>query len=158
MASGVFSTLATPAPYHLLLLGTLTGSTLYQSFFAGIVAFKALPRPSFSKLQERIFPGYFALQTIAPLLMYLTRPPQIKAWPFAVIGLSGLLNLTVIGPLTTKVIKQRREVEARDADSTEMKTLNRKFGQAHGASSLTNMVTLLSTLYYTLLLSQRLLV
>lgn len=54
--------------------GTLLGSTLFQSFISGVVAFRVLPRPQFSTLQKHTFPIYFALQSIAPVAMALTYP------------------------------------------------------------------------------------
>lgn len=65
-----------PKAYHILAYGTLLGSNIFQTFLAGPLAFKALPRPSFSVLQQAIFPWYFALQTALPLALLLTWPGE----------------------------------------------------------------------------------
>ena len=126
-----FASLVDPKPYHILSYGTLLGSTFFQSFIAGPFAFYALPRPQFSVLQQKIFPTYFAIQTALPVVLALTWPGERVAgaalrkgagwrgvldggnfWDALVpIGLmlgTGVLNLIVLGPATTKVMKERK--------------------------------------------------
>lgn len=129
-----FQSLTDPKNYHILTYGTLLGSNLFQTFLAGPLAFKALPRPSFSTLQQAIFPPYFAFQTALPLVLALTWPGEKLAQAGGAVvrrhaGLSGLLeeenrwiallpilmmfgtslaNLVVLGPATTKVMKDRK--------------------------------------------------
>ena len=102
-----------------------------QSFVGGIVAFRALPRPSFSTLQTAIFPVYFSMQTALPVLLALTYPGSHSSigatatpsslsgflaeknrysvlLPVATIFVTGLANLVFIGPATTKVMKERK--------------------------------------------------
>ncbi|KAL8772950.1 MAG: hypothetical protein Q9209_001970 [Squamulea sp. 1 TL-2023] len=69
-----FSILGSLAPYHILTYGTLLGSSIFQSFIGGVVAFKCLPRPQFATLQSAIFPIYFSLQSACPILLALTYP------------------------------------------------------------------------------------
>ncbi|EOA90083.1 hypothetical protein ACJQWK_07654 [Exserohilum turcicum] len=68
------ATFKNPSTYHLLSYGTLLGSTLFQSFVSGVIAFRVLPRPQFSTLQKHTFPIFFGLQTVAPIAMFLTYP------------------------------------------------------------------------------------
>ncbi|KAF2092301.1 hypothetical protein K490DRAFT_30864 [Saccharata proteae CBS 121410] len=136
------STLSTSAPYHLLAYGTLLGSTVFQSFIGGVVAFKALPRPQFSTLQQQIFPVYFAMQTALPAILALTFPSRSGSigfgaladtssgpfsngglfaesnkaalWSIGIMFVTGLVNLVAVGPATTKVMKERKHQETRD--------------------------------------------
>lgn len=120
------SLLATPAPWHILAYGTLLGTTFFQSFVGGIVAFRCLPRPQFSTLQQNIFPVYFALQTALPAALVFTYPATVLGsggWSAAldnaaagsgagvsilVMFLGGLLNAAVLGPATTKCMRERK--------------------------------------------------
>ena len=100
-----------------------------QSFVGGVVAYKALPRPQFSSLQQAIFPIYFSLQTALPVILALTYPGEKSGLNPAASGLGGCLaeknrtnilvpivtifatslaNLLFIGPATTKVMKERK--------------------------------------------------
>lgn len=124
-----------PKAYHILSYGTLLGSTFFQTFLAGPIAFTCLPRPQFSTLQQKIFPTFFAMQTALPLIMAFTWPGEKIAgaagvgsvwknagwrglmddsnlWTALVpIGLmvgTALLNAIVLGPATTKVMKERK--------------------------------------------------
>lgn len=90
---------------------------------AGPVAYKALPRPNFSQLQQAIFPPFFAFHTALPVILALTWPGervasassvvvrQNSGWrgmlhesnfwtalvPVGVIFLTGLVNLVALG-------------------------------------------------------------
>lgn len=123
-----------PKAYHILTYGTLLGSNLFQTFLAGPLAFKALPRPQFSSLQQAIFPPYFTFQTALPVLLALTWPGKRVAavggsevtqnagfWgifsenslltagvPVAIMFATSAANLLVFGPATTKVMKERK--------------------------------------------------
>ncbi|KAI5781680.1 hypothetical protein DFH27DRAFT_580626 [Peziza echinospora] len=163
--------LLTPGPYHILLYGTLLGSTVFQSFIAGVLAYKALPRAQFSQLQQRIFPVYFTLQTIIPPLLYLTLPPSSTSTSptpptllIATTFLTGLTNLALVGPMTTRIMRERKKQETVEgkkyhdpgAKSVEMARLNRRFGMAHGVSALLNLVGLGAAVGYGVLLGGRL--
>lgn len=123
-----------PKVYHILTYGTLLGSNLFQTFLGGPLAFKALPRPQFSTLQQAIFPPYFTFQAALPVLLALTWPgdkiAQVGAkavtqntgfwgifsdnsfWtagiPVAIMFATSAANLFVFGPATTKVMKERK--------------------------------------------------
>lgn len=107
---------------------------MFQTFMAGPIAFKALPRPSFSTLQTAIFPPFFAMQTALPIILALTWPGEKVAsasslamrehsgwqgilhqnnfWtglvPVGVMLLTGLANLVALGPMTTRVMRERK--------------------------------------------------
>ncbi|KAB5558501.1 hypothetical protein GE09DRAFT_115683 [Coniochaeta sp. 2T2.1] len=178
------SILFSPAPYHILSYGTLLGTTFFQSFINGIVAFKVLDRPHFAALQSRLFPIYFSMQTAIPVVMALTYPGS-KAlvggsasglagvldagnrWsvlaPLATIFLTGLANMAFVGPATTKTMKDRKMQERKDGKksydpaphSQEMMKLNKKFGKLHGVSSVLNLTTFIATIIYGITLSTR---
>lgn len=125
------SSIADPKSYHIIAYGTLLGSSAFQTFLAGPLAFKVLPRQQFSTLQQSIFPAYFSSQTVLPVVLALTWPGEKIAgiategaglkglfqgdnvWyglaPLAVMFGTGLLNLAVLGPATIKVIKERKQ-------------------------------------------------
>jgi len=137
-----YSSLSDPKAYHVLAYGTLLGSTIFQTFIGGPVAFKALPRPSFSQLQTAIFPIFFTMQSALPVALALTWPgvklaetalggvavrkgaglsglmQRENLWdaliPVAVMFGTSVLNLAVFGPATTKVMKERKHQETRD--------------------------------------------
>lgn len=127
------------------------------------MAFKALPRPAFSQLQKKIFPIYFGLQTIGPILLYLTKPPSADVTPFLIIGLTALANLLLVSPKTTQIMIERKQREAKEGKnywdegiSDELRAMNRKFGIAHGVSSLLNLATLVGCLWHGVILADRL--
>ena len=119
--------------YHILSYGSFLGATLFQSFIGGVVAFKVLPRPQFSTLQKHTFPIFFGLQSVLGFILMVTYPGEKLAgigstyvrenagisgvmaesnrWsvmiPLATIFLTSVLNLLVLGPATTKTMKER---------------------------------------------------
>jgi hypothetical protein len=126
-----FASLTDFKAYHIITYGALLGSNIYQSFIAGPFAYSALPRPQFATLQTKITPPYFAIQTALPLFLALTWPGEKVAgaslrknvgwrgvlesgnhWDALVpIGLmlgTAVLNLALLGPMTTKVMKERK--------------------------------------------------
>ncbi|RMJ23087.1 hypothetical protein PHISP_06038 [Aspergillus sp. HF37] len=168
-----------PRPYHILSYGTLLGTQVYQTFVSGIVAFRSLPRPQFASLQSATFPIYFSLQSGLPLIVALTSskngqlssPSELLApenrsglIPLATAMAAGLVNMFVLGPLTMKVMRERKHQESRDGKksydpaphSKEMLALNKRFARVHGMSSLINLVSLLATVYYGVVLGKRL--
>lgn len=104
---------------------TFSVLTVLQSFIGGVIAFKVLPRPSFSTLQAGIFPIYFAMQTALPAAMALTYPGTSRIegglkglmveqnrWsvlaPIGTMFVAGLVNLAFVGPATTQTMKDRK--------------------------------------------------
>lgn len=166
--------------------GTLLGTEVFQSFVAGITAYKVLPRPQFATLQSALFPIYFSMQTALPIILALTFPgertaigrlpssisgvldPSLRTHvfaPLAIMFVTALANLSYIGPQTTKIMRERKHQETRDGKksydsgphSEEMQALNKKFGLMHGLSSLVNIVGCFATLWYGFYLAERLL-
>lgn len=170
------SILRTPTPYHILTYGTLLGTQFFQSFVGGIVAFKALTRPQFSQLQQKIFPIYFSLQSALPVVLALTYPASrtplgtvggligvladVNRWtvlvPLATMFVTSVVNLVLIGPATTKIMRDRKVQETRDGKkycdpaphSNEMQRFNTSFATMHGISSLLNLAGYLATMFY----------
>jgi hypothetical protein len=179
MAKSVFLSVA---PYHILSYGTLLGTTFFHSFINGPVMFKTVTRTVFSAIQTNLFPFYFGIQTVGPVLMALTFPGSalfgipsgptglldgLVRWnslvPIATTFVTGLVNLLVLLPATQKVMKERRGQVKRDGKewyaegphSAEMKALNRRFGILHGVSSLLNLGTLVALIAYGFTLGAR---
>lgn len=122
-----------PKAFHILSYGSFLGVTLFQSFVGGVIAYKVLPRPQFATLQQATFPVFFSIQTILPAIMAVTYPGNNIAsagsshltgdsglagvlaegnrWtvlaPLATILVTSLANLVVLGPATTKAMKER---------------------------------------------------
>jgi Domain of unknown function (DUF4149) len=168
----------------------------------GIISYRVLPRPQFSSLQQSLFPVYFSLQTALPALMALTYPGERVAvglrnsglsgvfarenrlgvlLPILTVFMAGLSNLVLVGPATTKIMRERkfqgksagfparggtpilihRWIETRDGKksydspphSKEMVRLNKAFGRMHGISSLINLLGFLGTVWYGLTLA-----
>jgi hypothetical protein len=164
--------------------GTLLGSSLFQSFIGGVIAFRALPRPQFATLQQATFPVFFGMQSVLPILLALTLPTErtaistipssisgvldpINRWtvlaPLATNWVVAVVNLLYLGPATTKVMRERKHQETRDGKksydqgphSTEMERLNRKFGALHGASAGINLIGIAAIVYYGFYLGAR---
>lgn len=176
------SSLTSPRPFHILAYGTLLGTEVFQSFIAGTTAFRVLPRASFSTLQSALFPIYFSMQTALPVVLALTFPSaqlslttatgglfdsanRLPALvPLATIFITSLLNLAVVGPATSKTMRERKHQETRDGKrsydppphSDEMRALNKRFGMLHGISSLLNMTGCVATVFYGFYLADRL--
>ena len=89
--------------------------------------FKTVERPVFSAVQTHLFPVYFGMQTVIPIVLALTFPGSTltgvssgvsglldvsSRWdslaPISAMFVSGLVNLTVLLPMTQEVMKQRR--------------------------------------------------
>ncbi|KAK3316927.1 hypothetical protein B0H66DRAFT_562412 [Apodospora peruviana] len=189
-------------PIHFLLYSTLLGTELYQSFFMTKVCFVALPRSAFTTLQKRVFPIYFRAQAGLLFLVALTFPARANQaddagrwlasaiplsaghksdWiPFAVAGLTSVLNLVVYEPRTRMAMVERIHQETRDAKrravtnendghkshgltigessgpSDEMRRLNRLFSKNHAMSIHLNLVSMGAMLLYGLRLASRL--
>lgn len=126
------------------------------------------------------------MQTALPALLALTFPAERTAIGTTASSLSGVLeeghrihvftplfttflcgvaNMVVIGPATTKCMKDRKHQETRDGkksydagpQSETMQELNKRFAYLHGASSLVNMVGCIATVWYGFYLGERML-
>lgn len=126
------------------------------------------------------------MQTALPVLLALTFPAERTAigmtqssiagvlepahrlhvlTPLLVTFLTGAANWFVIGPMTTKCMKERKHQETRDGKKSwdppphtqKMQDLNKKFAVLHGMSSLVNMVGCITTVWYGFYLGERML-
>lgn len=89
--------------------------------------FRTVTRPTFSAVQNSLFPIYFGLQTALPLVMAFTFPGYAllslpsgiqglldkstrcsSLLPIATMFVTGLLNLVVLMPMVNQVIKDRK--------------------------------------------------
>lgn len=160
----MFSTKALGAA-HLLGYSLVFGATCYQSFFAGIMAYKALNLENFSALQNRIFPGYFTLQSAGSAFLFLTLPfaaTRCHKVALSISLISALINLAVILPKSQRISAARATQAAaegkswRDPEiSDELRALNKQFGRLHGISVLLNFATVFSLGYYGIRLGAR---
>ena len=157
---------------------------MFQSFIAGIVSFRALPRAQFATLQSALFPIYFSMQSALPIVMALTFPAARTAIgstpsgiagvlhrsnrlhvlaPLVIIFSTGMTNVLVLEPATTKTMRQRKSQEVKDGKkaydpaphSDAMQALNKKFSQLHGTSALVNIFGCLATVWYGFYLADR---
>ncbi|KAI4191770.1 MAG: hypothetical protein LQ346_004622 [Caloplaca aetnensis] len=84
--------------------------------------------------------------------------------PIAMVFAINVANLTYVGPETNKTMRLRKHQETRDGKksydppphSREMQRLNKRFGMMHGISASLNLVALAATIYYGVVLSERL--
>lgn len=143
------------------------GTTTFQSFYNGIVAFKTLPYEHFSALQSKIFPPYFAFQTAAAVVLLLTPPVSFassivlaKNLSLGIAAVGGAANTFYFGPQSRVVMAKRREQVAiegkphNDPTASEtMKKINKEFGKIHGLSVLFNLGTFLGLAAYGVILS-----
>ncbi|EJD04394.1 uncharacterized protein FOMMEDRAFT_19631 [Fomitiporia mediterranea MF3/22] len=149
----------------------LFGMSLWVTFFGGVIAYRALPRQQFGALQHRTFPVYFKLSiALASALLGLWNwgHPAVRANPMAfrqvdviqaytllaVVLLQGA-NHFVVGPYTSRLMFQRHKLEKEEGKayndegvSQEMKTLNRRFTQAHGWSSMFNLDSVIALIFH----------
>lgn len=89
--------------------------------------FKTVTRQAFSAIQTGLFPIYFGLQTAIPVILALTFPGNTlfglpsgiqglldeshryaSLLPIATMFVTGLVNLVVLYPVVTDVMKERR--------------------------------------------------
>lgn len=143
---------------HFFAYSGLFGMTCYQSFYAGITAYRAIPLDMFGKLQHKIFPGYFAIQSALSALLLISTPFKLTTAAKASLGASligALVNLIVIMPKTHTIIVAREAQMEKEGKgykdptaSDDMKALNKKFAKLHGISMLFNLGLLLGTFYY----------
>ncbi|KAI0202226.1 hypothetical protein F4808DRAFT_459227 [Astrocystis sublimbata] len=134
------------APCHVLSYGALFGTQFFHTFINSILSFKVLERPQFAILQRAVFPAYFGIQTIAPVVLALTYPGRagrfgrVQALPLGIRGVlhptnrwmvlvplttafvTGLVNWVYFLPETNKVTALRRQREVKDGKKSWDKT------------------------------------
>lgn len=139
---------------HLLAHGVQLGTTIYTTFFAGILMFKNLPRQTFGRLQSHLFPAYFCILAATIIIqaatLYLS--PAGLARPQAInlgVGLvATLANLVWAEPAATESMFKRYALEnvapGAGRDEAAIGALKKEFGKLHGLSSLFNLVALIA--------------
>lgn len=147
---------------HLLTYSVAFGGTSLYSYWISPVAFRTLERQQFSILQNKVFPHFFLLQTVSPVVLGLLSPlqgPRMIA-SLAVASLSGAVNR--FGLLhKVQVVKEKRLALKEGLDSgrinqvdfeTRDAPLRKQFGMFHGLSLLFNLTYHIGLLYYGVLL------
>lgn len=104
---------------------------LDKTFLGAPLSFRALPRPYFATLQSTIFPAYFGVQTVLPLVVAATYPGQhtstgtwVEFGPQSVSGVlgeraalvplvttfvAGLVNILAVRPVVARIMEERRK-------------------------------------------------
>ncbi|KAI0343984.1 hypothetical protein BDW22DRAFT_1111710 [Trametopsis cervina] len=158
--------------------GVLLGMSFWVTFVGGVIAHRALPRQQFGALQHRVFPAYFKTSIVLTggllYLWYYGHPtvlehvlqPQVadvaQTYALASIVIGQTLNLAVIGPLTSKTMFERYQLEKdegksyNDPDvSPKMKAITSRFMQLHGISSLLNLGAFIATSFHGLWIASK---
>ncbi|GAB1610629.1 transmembrane protein 205-like isoform X1 [Argonauta hians] len=145
------------------------GAQQWVSFIAGPVMIMVLPRHKFGEVQSKLFPCYFALETITStitLVTYILKHPAIS-WEnnnkLQVALLSSnivfsILNFLVFGPKSTEAMFRRHAVEQKAGvghevgfvvDRTELMknplyaAINKAFSRLHMASTFSNFMVMM---------------
>eukprot|EP00897_Mesotaenium_endlicherianum_P001403 jgi/Mesen1/1290/ME000013S00784 len=152
---------------HLTAFAISFGASIWATFIGGIIMFKNLPRHQFGNLQTKMFPAYFTLvitcTSICLAAFTLLHPyegaSKGEKWQLMYLGttlICTLFNLTVMEPLTTKIMLERHKIERQEGIGQEigssknkevakrnkdLAAMNKKFGKVHGISSLVNLAS-----------------
>lgn len=136
------------------------GGTTFYSYVASPIAFKTLEKDQFSILQHTIFPRFFQMQTISPIILGLTSPIALSTGALvslATASCSGAINLFWLLPWTQRVKEDRKKV-AKELTGEELEAvdgpLRKEFGKSHGLSLLFNLTNVIGTLAYGIYLSK----
>ena len=149
---------------NLLLYSFTFGGAAFYSFVASPIAFKVLQKDQFSTLQHNVFPLFFKMQSIAPLLLTATAPFNLTAGPITaltVASVTGLMNLFWLLPWNQRLKLERRKLAEKLKGEENAKALEeqdaplqREFGKAHGLSMLVNVGHIASLLVYGVFLTK----
>lgn len=167
---------------YLMAFASTFGSSLWVTFIGGIIQYKVLPRHQFGNLQAKSLPVYFRLVSISTslcLAAFALLHPLGKATPtekgqLAALGITlaaTLLNILILEPATTAVMKERHKIEREEGigaevglsknrevakGNTQLAAINKRFGMYHGMSSLANLFSFGGILVHTWYLACRL--
>jgi len=173
-SAATFATSAKTAKLiHLLSWASYFGTSVWISFFQGIIAFKTIPRHMFGRLQSKMFPVYFAFQTGTLALSLAAalkeNPPDSLSDAFARPDLRllagslavALANLIWFEPWTTSLMWKRHAIERElgtghevgilkpldpvKANDPRLVAISKKFGMLHGISVSLNLLALCCT-------------
>ncbi|KIM29094.1 hypothetical protein M408DRAFT_329105 [Serendipita vermifera MAFF 305830] len=150
----------------------LFGQNIWQGFFGGIIAHRALTRKQFTVLQAHIFPVYFTIQSILSSILLgiwlkanldeirgnylqLSNTSVQQAWVLMTIVAMSFVNWFYIGPVTNAIIVKRQRQEQTEGKpyydpgvSSHMKGINKEFSKWHGFSALANLLVAFALLYH----------
>ena len=130
---------------HLFGISLNFGMTTYTTCIAGNIMFTTLPRAQFAEVQGKLFPIYFALQSICSLVVAFSMYQNSDNFNQKIIAyLSAffcVLQTVIISPKTKTALdafyKVRKE-EGDESKSDKFKKVKGKFYMWHGISSLWN--------------------
>lgn len=140
---------STVATYvHLMAFAMWVGTNAYTTFVAGITLFKNLPRQTFGRVQSKLFPVYFAINSACIVLCLgtaLLRGDMASSVTTLGAALACTLgNQFALEPMTTDNMFKRYAMESDGQQETPgYQALKKKFGPLHGISSLLNLVALM---------------
>lgn len=134
------------------------GALLYFTFIQAPVLFKTLPRDLFGLVQSKLFPAYYIISYVCGTLLvvsyHLLHPlknyvPQdcVKITALCLMLLFSLGQGIWIGPRVGQLMAQRQAAE-RAKDQPQVEALTKRFGMAHGISSLFNLVVIIAGTVY----------
>jgi len=156
---------------HLYSQSLYLGSTVWVTFFSGLIMYKNMDVKSFGILQSHLFPPYFIFQSVSNLITLCCQisiqngdPMHSSTTPIWVALACSLLNWLVFGPWSIEVMFEKHKLLEGSGykvgdDKTDKKEeirkrlpkiaeISKKFGMLHGASSLLNMIGLIGMLYH----------
>lgn len=139
------------------------GGTTFYSYVASPIAFKWLDRENFSLLQNKVFPIFFQMQSISPVILGFTAPISLAGGPLAALAtasVAGLTNLCWLLPKTRRIKEERKSLQTR-LTGEELETfdgpLRKQFGKFHGLSLLFNLTNACGMFVYGIYLCKGLL-
>lgn len=133
---------------HLYSVALNFGMTAFFTIISSPIMLRELPRPQFGRVQGKLFPWYFGLQSVCSLLVassmhkYSDNKAQ-KVMAYLSV-LCAALQVVIIEPQTNSALKaftKIRKEEGEDSETKEFKKAKGKFYAWHGVSSLTNLAT-----------------
>ena len=143
---------------HLFIFIFWYGTLLYFTFIQAPILFKSLPRQLFGAVQSHLFPAYYLISYICGTLLVVTyhllHPLKnyvvqdcIKITVLCLMLLFSLAQGLWIGPQVAHLRVERQAAEEAK-DQTTVGVLSKKFGKAHGISSLLNLAVILAGTVY----------
>lgn len=134
------------------------GTLLYFTFIQAPLLFANLPREVFGEVQNRLFPAYYLISYICGSILVVTyhllHPLKtyvgqdcVKITCLCLMLLFSLGQGLWIGPKVERIGVERRVAE-QAKDQSQIDSLRRKFGKAHGISSLFNLIVIVSGTVY----------
>jgi hypothetical protein len=162
----LFKKLLTPdvSSAHILAFGAAFGAQAWFTFVEGPLLYANLPRQQFGNLMEKVFPSYFAFNSILGGVLLGTfayQHPVVRRKPFDIFDgtvyqaftlatgiAANLVNTLVIAPASYKLMHDRHrqeKVEGKSYDdagvSDKMQALNKEFAGLHSISTLLNVAS-----------------